>query len=116
MPGAIEVVVFDLDGVLIPSWRFRNLLRDEYSIPPERTAPFFRGAFVRCVLGEADLRDVLPPYLKEWGWASSLDALIETWFEIESAPDPGVLGAVAALRAAGVPCYVASNPSGLSAG
>ena len=43
MASSIEAVVFDLDGVLIPPWRFRNLLRDRFAIPPERTAAFFRA-------------------------------------------------------------------------
>lgn len=109
MASSIEAVVFDLDGVLIPPWRFRGLLRDRFAIPPERTAAFFRGDFVKCVLGESDLREVLPLHLEEWGWPGTLDALLEAWFEIENAPDPGVLAAAAAIRAAGLPCYVAST-------
>lgn len=59
----IDAVLFDVDGVLVHPWRFRDLLTRKYGIAPATTAPFFRGTFESCVVGQADLLGVLPPFL-----------------------------------------------------
>lgn len=105
----IEAVVFDADGVLVRPWRFRDHLAAVHGITPEMTRAFFRGAFHDCLLGRADLVDVLPPYLRAWGWNESLPAFLDTWFSIENAPDDDVFAIAGEFSRSGIPCFVASN-------
>jgi putative hydrolase of the HAD superfamily len=102
-------VLFDVDGVLVHPWRFRNYLAREHGIQPEATRSFFQGPFTRCVLGESDLYEVLGPFLEVWGWPGSLPSFIETWFAEENAPNTAVLDYVDALRTRGIRCHVAST-------
>jgi putative hydrolase of the HAD superfamily len=111
----IRAVFFDVDGVLVPPWRFRDLLVREHGIGPETTAAFFRGPFVECVLGRARLEVVLAPYLESWGWKGSLDELVDFWFAAENALDTDVLHLAAELRQRGMPCFVASTQERLRA-
>jgi putative hydrolase of the HAD superfamily len=104
----IRAVCFDVDGVLVPSWGFRDLLVREHAITPEMTAPFFRGPFVECTEGRAQLEQVLKPYLETWPWSGTLAEFLEVWFRAESAVDGDVLGVAAELRRSGLPCFVAS--------
>lgn len=105
----IEAVLFDVDGVLVHPWRFRDLLTSKYGITPAMTAPFFRDPFKDCVLGRADLVDILPPFLASWGWQGSTTAFLDEWFSSENAPDEAVLDVVADLRRRRIPCFAAST-------
>jgi putative hydrolase of the HAD superfamily len=79
------------------------------------TQPFFQEAFVDCMLGIADLRDVLPPYLQAWGWPGTADELIEKWLEVENAPDERVLAAIRTLAMTGIACCLATSQERLRA-
>lgn len=105
----IRAVLFDVDGVLVHPWRWRDRLVQDYGITPTMTAPFFTGPFGDCLAGRADLLEVLPPFLAAWGWRGSAEAFVEQWCVTEHAPDLAVLDVVAGLRRRGVPCYVAST-------
>ena len=105
----VRAVVFDIDGVLVHPFRFRDALAGEHGITAEMTAPFFRGPFLDCVEGRLDLADALPPFLASWGWPRSVSDFIDTWLATENAPNDAVLGVVAALRRGDVPCFVAST-------
>ena len=105
----IEALVFDVDGVLVRAGEFARLLDDEHGISRESTQPFFRGPFIGCVTGTADLKEAIAPYLKEWGWKDSVDDCLRVWFEADSEMNTGLLDRVSELRAKGYPCYVAST-------
>jgi putative hydrolase of the HAD superfamily len=105
----VEAVVFDADGVVTFKLRFARLLAQEHAITPKFTRPFFRRAFEACVVGQADLMDVLPPYLAEWGWPTTVDEFITLWLETDDAVDERVVGVVGALRAAGHVCCLATT-------
>ena len=45
-------VLFDVDGVLVDSRRFRQLLDTEFGISPETTRLFLYGRFNLCARGE----------------------------------------------------------------
>ncbi len=104
----VRAVCFDVDGVLVPSWGFRDLLAREHAITPEMTAPFFRGPFVACTEGRAQLEQVLQGYLEKWHWKDTLARFLDVWFRAENALDSGVLELAAELRRGGMPCFVAS--------
>lgn len=73
------------------------------------TAPFFRGTFEDCLLGRADLVDVLPPFLESWGWPGSTTEFLDEWLTVENAPREAVLDVVAELRRRRMPCFIASS-------
>lgn len=102
-------VLFDVEGVLVAPWRFRDLLETNYGIGPETTRKFFQTRFLSCLAGEANLKDELTPFIEEWGWPHSLDEFVRVWLEIENAPNAAVFEFAAGLRAEGWPCHVASN-------
>jgi putative hydrolase of the HAD superfamily len=105
----VRSVLFDVDGVLVHPWRFRDYLVREHSITPEMTAPFFRGPFVACTLGHADLDAVLPPFLRAWGWRGGTRSFIDAWLTVEDAPFWEVLEIARQLRRAGLQCFIAST-------
>src|SRR4030095_15267844 len=102
----IQAVLFDVDGVLVHPWRFRATLARDHGITPDMTAPFFRGPFLQCVQGQADVLEVLPTFLTSWGWPGSAEDFVARWLSVENAQDEAVLGAVADTRRSGVPCFV----------
>ena len=106
---SIKAVIFDADGVVIFPWRAAQLFEREYAITREMTRGFFGGIFEDCLVGKADLREVLPPYLEQWGWQAPVDDFIRVWFEVENAPDERVIGVVQALQESGYTCCLATN-------
>lgn len=104
----IKAVIFDIDGVLVRPWGFRDALSRDRGITPDMTAPFFRNAFVDCIEGRADLFDLLPSYLTTWGWPGSTTEFVAEWCATESELNEAVVAVVAALRPH-LPCHIASN-------
>ena len=102
-------VLFDIDGVLLDRFLFRDHLRTEYGIDPETTWPFFQTRFSLCTRGEADLLEELPPFLDSWGWAGSPEDFIGLWFSVENVRKEDTLNFVADLRSRGTACHIASN-------
>ena len=105
----IRSVVFDVDGVLIRDGQFARILSERYGLSVERTASFFQGPFQDCVVGRADLKDSIAPFLLEWAWPGSVDDLLALWFDADSEPNGDVLDLADELRGRGVPCFVAST-------
>jgi putative hydrolase of the HAD superfamily len=102
-------VLFDADGVVIFPWRFARHLAREHGITPEMTRGFFQGVFEDCLLGEADLKQVLPPFLRQWGWPRSVDDFVVTWLETENAVDERVVAVIRALRGSGLMCCLVTS-------
>ena len=105
----IEAILFDADGVLIFPWRFAQHLEHVYGITREMTADFFMGILDDCLINQADLQEVPPPFLTKWGWKASVDSFIETWFAIENAVDPRVATIIHTLRESGLRCGLATS-------
>jgi|SRR5579862_8823320 len=105
----IKAIIFDADGVLIPPYRFAALLEKEHQITGAMTHPFFAGDFQKCLVGELDLRDVLPAHLAEWGWHGSCEDFLNAWLEAEKEIDPALADAIQALRRSGYVCCLATN-------
>jgi putative hydrolase of the HAD superfamily len=105
----IEAVLFDADGVVVPPLGFARYRWREHGVTPEMTQGFFRGVFLQCLLGKADLKQVLPPFLDEWAWEGTVDEFVATWLEKDDAVDERVVGVVHALRSAGLTCCLATN-------
>ncbi len=104
----IEVVAFDIDGVLVEP-KFATVLPDLLNRPPSEIAEFFSGPFEQCLLGQADLLAELPVVLRHWGWQGSVDQFVEFWFGVESNVNQAMLAFADALRANGIRCILAST-------
>lgn len=103
-------MLFDADGVVVnPAFQFAKLLAEQYSITREMTSGFFRGVFNECMVGKADLRLVLAPYLPEWGWQGTLDEFMRAWWEADNVVDLRIVNAVGELRQNGMLCCLATN-------
>lgn len=105
----IEAILFDADGVLINGREFSFHLEKDYGITREITTPFFTGPFLECLVGKADLKEVLSPYIKEWGWKGSGDEFLEYWFKSEHIIDQDLIKYIQDLRKKGIKCYLATN-------
>ncbi|MFA6519990.1 MAG: HAD-IA family hydrolase [Candidatus Paceibacterota bacterium] len=106
----IKVIIFDADGVLIPTKRrFSKTLAEKHDISLEKTLPFFVGPFQECLVGDKDLKETVAPYLNEWGWSKGVDALLDYWFKLESELDADLIQYIQELRNQGVLCFLATN-------
>lgn len=105
----VKAAVFDVDGVLVEAFVWARILEEEYGLDQERTAPFFKGPFKECVLGQAGLEEELVPFLEEWGWPATVDEFVSRWFTADSAVNTHGLEVVDDLRRDGIACYVAST-------
>src|SRR5262245_32825340 len=105
----IRAVLFDVDGVVVHPWRFAEYLAREYGLNHDQTRDFFQGIFLECLVGRADLKTAIAPFLRGWGWPGTVDEFLQRWFTEEDAPDRRMLDAIADLRQRGLPCYLATN-------
>jgi putative hydrolase of the HAD superfamily len=110
----IRAVVFDVDNVLVEV-RFPTVLTDALKISSKDASEFFAGPFLDCLVGAAQLRDVLPPYLAKWNWKGSFDEFTDFWFEVESHVHSPMLELADRLRANGLRCFLASTQEHLRA-
>ncbi len=106
----IKAAIFDADGVLIVNnKKFSRKFSTEYKIPMEKVAPFFLGPFADCILGKADLKESILPYLSEWGWAEGPDRFLEYWFTSEHNVSEELLLYIEDLRKNGIITALATN-------
>lgn len=107
---AIKAVVFDADEMIIKRKEyFSAKLSRERNIPEEKIIPFFKGKFQECVVGTADLKEAVQPYLKDWNWNGTIEDLLKYWFESEQEIDPRVVEQINNLKSRGIKCYLATK-------
>jgi putative hydrolase of the HAD superfamily len=107
---AIKAVVFDADEMIIKRKEyFSAKISREHHIPEEKVMPFFKGEFQDCVVGKADLKKVIQPYLKEWAWQGTVEDLLKYWFESEQEIDERILEQINNLKSKGAKCYLATK-------
>lgn len=106
----IKAVIFDADGVVINSPAYFSVqYQKQFGISNDDMLPFFKGIFQDCVVGKADLKDVLQPYLKPWKWEGSVDEFLQFWFKTEHYIDQRVVAIIRHLRGNGIPCYLGTK-------
>src|SRR5258708_7184557 len=77
----IKAILFDVDEVVIKREKyFSQKYSEEYKVPQEQVMEFFKGEYQDCAIGKMDLKEVLPKYLKKWGWQGSLEEFMDYWF------------------------------------
>lgn len=105
----IKALIFDADGVLVNAEMFSRQLQRVYGIPYEKLDPFFANEFQQCLVGGADLKEVIQPHLAEWGWKGSVDELLEYWFKAEHKIDQELIDYIETLKERGIRSFVATN-------
>ena len=105
----VKIILFDADGVLIRSNNWSSEFTKRYHLPEWAMRGFFAGIFQDCATGKADLKSILPPFLKDWKWDWSVDDFLYEWFQFENKPDTELISKIQELRKEGINCYVATN-------
>lgn len=61
-----QAILFDVDGVVIvPHPSFSAIFPNEFGVDPELVTPFFKKDFPACLVGQADLKEKITPWLSE---------------------------------------------------
>lgn len=106
----IKAVIFDADGMVITNTtRFSDRFSQEFGVDYAEMLPFFEGEFKQCLIGKADLKEVLKPYLAKWNWEKPVEELLEYWFVSEQSIDKQVTDFAQQLRNQGIACYLGTN-------
>lgn len=105
----IKAILFDADGVLITSDSFSTHYEKKFGLPEGTMLPFFKNEFQECVIGNADLKKVVKPYLIEWNWKGTTDEFVQYWLETSSDVDGNLIQTITNLRQKGISCYLATN-------
>jgi putative hydrolase of the HAD superfamily len=112
----MRFLLSDLDGVILKKeYYFSDRFCEKYGVPKEVVQDFFKNEFQQCLVGQADLREVLSVKLVEWGIDESVDTILSFWFEHERTLDESVLEKVKMLRESGVRVYISTNNEKLRA-
>jgi putative hydrolase of the HAD superfamily len=105
----IKVIIFDgVNCITYQEPLSTGLMRD-YNIPIEETLSFFKGELQDCVAGQADIKNVLPSYLDDWGWKGGVEELLSYWFERDHKIDTQIVSYIDDLRKKEITCLLATN-------
>lgn len=106
----IKAVIFDADGVLIHQFTyFSERFSVEYGVSKQKMLEFFNGEFLECLVGKKDLKEILPRYMKKWGWDKSVEDLLIYWFETERDLDQNLIDYIYSLKDKGIIVMVGTN-------
>lgn len=105
----ITTLVLDADGVLIHGKTFSERLARDYEVDRDKEKEFFTGKFQECLVGKADLKESIAPYLASFGWKGTVDELLDYWFAEEYILNKELIEYVGALRKSGVRVVLATN-------
>jgi len=106
---AIKSILFDADGVVINSEIFSVQYQKQFDISNDEMLPFFKGVFQDCLVGKADLKEVVLPYLKKWKWHGTIDEFLQFWFKAEHHIDEKIIKLIKVLREKNIKCYLVAN-------
>lgn len=107
----IDAILFDADGVIQrPTVDFSVVCRDRLGVPAGDVDRFTREVFAlerSALTGRGTFHADLSALLARWELGHRLDDALGVWTAIET--DPAMREAIAALRAAGIACCLATN-------
>lgn len=104
-----KCILFDADGVVIDTDVFSVQYQKQFGVANEVMLPFFKGVFQECLVGKADLKVVVKPYLPDWKWTGTVDEFLEFWFKAEHHIDDRMIRLIKDLQSKGVKCYLATK-------
>jgi putative hydrolase of the HAD superfamily len=105
----IKTILLDADGVIINGELFSNVLKRDYGLTKEDTTDFFKGKFLDCLIGKADLKKEIEPFLKIWKINKSVDDFLKYWFESENKINEQLINYINEIKEKGINCYIATN-------
>ena len=97
-----RVIACDVDGVLVHGmtdgrYEWQDALARDFGISQDEVAAFFSDDWDACILGEADLYDVLPPYLERWNYGGTVEDFLAFWFANDSNLDHDLIEEIGGL-------------------
>ncbi len=105
-----KCVLFDADGVVITR---HEQMSEKYirtfDVSETEVLAFFTGPFQDCIIGKADLKEEIVPFLDKWGWHGSIDEFLSWWFNSEHSLDTQVVDVIKGLKKQGILVYLATN-------
>ena len=108
----IRAVLFDADGVLQRGFSLNaQPLQDALKIPFGQLAACVEELFAaerNAVTGVHSLEKCVEHLPAQWGCRGTGADIIRAW-TVGLEADPGMIAAIQSLRAAGIPCFLASN-------
>jgi putative hydrolase of the HAD superfamily len=105
----VKAVIYDGDGMVINSEVFYLQVLKEFGSKAEVLNDFYANEFQLCLIGKADLKEELVPYLIKLGWSKGVDEFVKYWFECEEKVDANILSSIIKIKSKGIKCYLASN-------
>ncbi len=107
----IKIILFDVDQVLVnASGKYFSLhLQEDFGISTEITRDFFLTEHQDCIIGKKDLKEVLPKYMKKWGWKGTIDELLSYWFKSEHIVNDDLVKEIDAYKEKDLKIYLATN-------
>lgn len=105
----ITTLILDADGVLINGDKFADILTRDFQIDKDKEKEFFSTHFQDCLVGKADLKKSITPYLSSFGWSGTADAFLEYWFKAEHSINEELMQYVRTLRSYGTRVVLATN-------
>lgn len=106
----IKAILWDGDGVVVNKPEiFSQVYSREHNVPMYDVLPFFKNEFQLCLVGQADLKEQIKPYLIKWGWSNSVEEFLDYWFKTEDYLNHDLLNEIIKLRQSGIKCYFCTN-------
>ena len=104
-----RVILYDNDGMVTHGGRFSEQYAKEFGIDINVMTPFFDGAFKKCLMGKADLKEELEKVLETWKWKGTVEELMRYWFSIGDTLNEDVHASIAKLKEQGLVICLATN-------
>ncbi len=101
--------MFDADGVVILSQMFSYKYAKEFSINTAELDDFFKTDFQDCLVGKADLKITIKPWLEKWNWSKSVDEFLDYWFRAEHNINADLIENIREFRGNEIKCVLATN-------
>lgn len=105
----ITTLIMDADGVLINGEKFAEVLARDFKTDKAKEKEFFTTVFQECLVGNADLKESIAPYLPSFGWQGTAEEFLDYWFKAEHSINQDLMRDVQQLRASGVRVVMATN-------
>lgn len=122
----MQIILFDVDGVLIDGYHYRpefrkcwhKNLQEDFGIDPEYFSnTFFLDPFSTQVLtGDLDLKDALSQWLPSVGYSGRVETFIEYWLEKDSTLNSALIDSIKSLKESGSSrLFIATNQTHIRA-